>query len=136
MPRTTRSKNKQPPKKNDDITPSTSKLGKNTKQSVKKRPPKTKKTNAAMVPKKERDSEWKINYSENGISSKCALRRLQTIQTYASRRGELRLFGLICDSLNEVERIIGQCTLAPKQTLLTEFFDAAESNGDSYTETG
>lgn len=136
MPRTTRSKSKQKPKKNDDITPSTSNMGKNLNQSVKKSPPKTKKTNADIIPKNERDSEWKINYSENGISSKCALRRLQSVQTYASRRGELRLFGLICDSLIEVERIIGQSTLAPKQTLLTEFFDAAESDGDSDTETG
>lgn len=127
MPPATRSKKKQQPKKNDQNEPSTSKTGQKTKQSVKKSPSKIKTTKAPIVPKKERDSEWKINYLEEGISSKCALRRLQSIQTYASRRGELRLFGHICDSLNEVERIINESELAPKQSLLTEFFDASET---------
>lgn len=134
MPPATRSKNKQPSKKTDGSVPSTSKTGKNTKKSVKKAPTKTKNTNARMVPKEERDSEWKIKYLEDGISSKCALRRLQSVQTYASRRGELKLFGLICDALNEVEGIIDKSKLAPKQALMTEFFDAAERDGDSNSE--
>lgn len=130
MPPATRSKIKQRPKKNDVSTPLTSKKDKKTKRSVKKIPSKTRNTNAGIVPKEERDSEWKINYLEDGISSKCALRRLQSVQTYASRRGELKLFGLICDSLNEVERIIDKTKLEPKQALMTEFFDAAERDGD------
>lgn len=135
MSPTTRSKNQQQPKKNNDNAPSTSKKGIKTKQSIKKSLFKTKNTNAGIVPKEEHNSEWKINYLEAEISSKCALRRLRSLQTYASRRGELKLFGLISESLNEVERIIDKCKLVPKQTLMTEFFDAVDHDGDSDSKT-
>lgn len=130
MPPATRSKNQPKPKKNDGNEPSTSKMAKNIKQSVNKSQTKAKKTIAGTVRKDEPDSEWKINYLEDGISSKCAMRRLESVQIYASRRGELRLFGLISDSLNEVERIIEKSKLAPKQTTMTEFYDAAERDGE------
>lgn len=71
-------------------------------------------------------STIKLKYKEPGISSKDAIRKLEAVQTYASRRGELKLFGLISDSLNEVNRILGDQTLTKKQSNMKQFFDPTD----------
>lgn len=123
-------KRKRSPHDDQNVIASTSKTNDAGKSLPSNSPANIQITNARTVSDDEDDIpkfSLKLDYIESVISSKCALRRLKEIQTYAIRRGELKLFGLIADSINELERIITKSQMTTKQPQLTEFFNDTDS---------
>lgn len=70
-------------------------------------------------------STFTPKYKYPGITTATAYQHLESLQMYASRRGELKLFGLISDSKNEMERIMNNKTdgeREKRQTDIKNFF--------------